>query len=249
MTLLISAFDNPTADFSVIQGLSGNGQVVAGASYPQGIPGVLTIENGIMRAFHADDHASTSGPRTEIYLTPDSYSAESWVVWEFMLPGAYWYDFTGIVTIGQFHDSPDGSDSTPRQPNFMLQFNNRNLQVVWPSAVLPTEVSASRQVSAIPLELDRWYQACIHFLWKDTTTGFREVFVDRVPVYREWNVPTSYTDTVAPYFKLGLYITNNGDLAGDKVNYVRNLKRYSGLESHANVMGGVPISRQTISQI
>lgn len=249
MTQILSAFDNPTADFSVIQGLSGNGQAVAGASYPQGIPGVLTIENGIMRAFCSDDHATTSGGhRTEIYLPADTFTAESWVTWSFMLPSAYWADFTGIITIAQFHDTPDSGDPA-RQPSFMLQFNNRNLQTTWPSAVLPMEVSASRQVSGLTLELDRWYSMCARFKWSITTTGFREIFCDRVPIYREWNVPTNYDDVVGPYFKLGMYFTNNGNSCGQKVLYARNLERWTGNDGYQAVMGGVPVIAARMQQL
>ncbi len=241
MTLLASYFDSPSADFSSVPSIGGNGISGAGSLRPYGIPDVLTLENGWMRAFHADWHAYVAnGPRTEIYLAVDTFGTESWYTWDFMLPAGFWSDFTGITTFGQMHDSPDDGNTTPRQPNFMLQYNNRNLQATWPSATLPAQVSASRQVPGIYLDFDRWYSMCIRFSWKTDATGFREVFCDRVPICREWNVPTSYSDTAAPYFKLGLYITNNGNLAGDKVLYIRNLKRWSGNDGYTTVMGGVP---------
>jgi hypothetical protein len=249
MTLIMSAFDSPSATFAPIQGVSGNGINIAGASNPQGIPDVLTIENGAMRAYCSDDHATTSGGhRTEIYLTPDTFTAESWIAWDFMLPSSNWVGFTGIITIAQMHDSPDTGDPA-RQPSFMLQYNNRNLQATWPSAVLPAEVSASRQVPGITLDFDRWYSMCIRILWKTDATGFREVFCDRAPIYREWNVPTSYSDVVAPYFKLGMYFTNNFNPCGNKVLYARNLKRWSGNDGYQTAMGGIVLPRTRITQI
>lgn len=250
MTLLISAFDSPNSTYAPIQGLSGVGVAIAGASNPQGIADVLTLENGVMRAYCSDAHALTSGGhRTEIYFLPDTFGVESWYTWDFLLPSDYWTGFTGIITIGQFHDSPNAGNSTPRQPNFMLQFNNKNLQVTWPKAVLPTEQSSSRQAPGVNLDFDRWYSMCIRFSWKTDATGFREVFVNRTPVYREWGVPTSYNDTVAPYFKLGMYFTNNLNPCGEKVLYVKNLKRWSGNDGYQAVMGGAPLTPPKISQV
>src|SRR5687768_79852 len=98
MTLVASY---PFTDFSGVQGVSGNGQVLAGASSPSGIPNVLTIENGWMRAFLTDSHAVTTiGKRTEMYLTSDTLG-ENWYAWEFMLPSQYWSGFPGAMTVGQ----------------------------------------------------------------------------------------------------------------------------------------------------
>lgn len=248
MTLLLSAFDNPSATFAPIQGVSGNGLNIAGASNPAGISGVLTIENGMMRAFYTDTQADTIGPRTEIYLTPDTFGVESWVTWEFMLPSTYWTTFTGVITMGQMHDTADGGDPT-RQPNIMLQFVNKTLQIALPSATLPTESTGFRRVPGINVEFDRWYSVCMRFLWSSTSTGFRELFLDRVPMLREWNLATAYSDTIAPYLKLGLYITNGGNPCGDKVLYVRNLKRWSGNDGYQTVMGGLPTPPQRIMEI
>lgn len=245
MTLLISAFDSPSATYAPIQGLSGIGIAVAGASNPQGIPDVLTLESGVMKAFCSDSHPITSGGhRTEIYFLVDNFTSETWFAWDFKIPAAYWSDFTGIITIAQYHDSPDTGDPPSRQPNFALQFNNRNLQTVWPTSLPNDGPVSSREVSAIDLEFDRWYSMCIRIKWATDTTGFREVFCDRVPVYREWNVITSYFDTVAPYFKTGMYFTNNGNPCGDKVIYVRNLTRRSGNDGYQTAIGNVPVSMQ-----
>lgn len=250
MTLVSSFFDSPSANYAAVPGVSGDGVSGSGSVHVSGIPSCLTLENGVMRAYHADAHASTSGPRTEIYFIADAMNAEIWYAWDFMLPAAYWNGFDGIVTIGQFHDSPDVDPPDPpsRQPNFMLQFNRGNLQAVWPFSGLPADSFASLKVPGVALQYDRYYSVCTRFKWSTTTTGFREVFVDRVRIHREWNVPTSYTDTVAPFFKLGLYITNDGNLAGDKVIYIRNLKLWSGNDGYQTVMGGVPRVGTRISQ-
>lgn len=245
MTLLSSFFDSPTANFASVPGVSGNGVSGAGSVYPTGIPNVLTLENGAMRAYHTDAHASTSGPRTEIYFLSDSYGVEVWYTWEFMLPSLYWSGFDGKVTIGQLHDKPDVGDPPSRQPTFMLQFNRGNLQVVLPASGLPADTFTSLNLSRVKLEYGRYYLVCARFLWSTTTTGFREIYVDKYPIYREWNIPTNYTDVEGPYLKLGLYITNDGVLAGDKVIYIRNLKLYSGNDGYQTVMGGVPRSRPT----
>lgn len=245
MTLVASY---PFTDFSLVQGVSGDGQVLAGASYPQGIPGVLTIENGAMRAFLTDSHAITTiGHRTEMYLTPDSATGENWYAWEFMLPAAYWQGYSvGSLTIGQLHDTNDVGDAA-RQPNFMLQAHHGNLCVVWPRATLPTESISYDRFAVADIEYDRWHSVCVRINWQITATGFREVFVDRVPVYRQWSVPTAYDDVVGPWFKLGIYNTSGG-LSGDKVAYFRNLKRWTGNDGYQAVMGGVPVIAARMQQ-
>lgn len=250
MTLLISAFDSPNSSYAPIQGISGIGLALAGASNTQGIPGVLTLENGVMRAYCSDSHPLTSGGhRAEIYLLPDNYTSESWYTWDFKMPAYYWDSFTGIIAIAQMHDSPDTGDPASRQPNFALQFNNRVLQTVWPTSVPADSPVGSREVSGIDLEFDRWYSMCVRFNWATDATGFREVFCNRVPIYREWNISTSYVDTVAPYFKCGMYFTNNGNPCGEKVLYVKNLKRWSGNDGYQTVMGGAPLTPPKISQV
>ena len=245
MTLVASY---PFTDFSGVQGVSGNGQVLAGASYPQGIPDVLTIENGAMRAFLSDSHAITTvGHRTEMYLTPDANSGEVWYAWEFMLPAAYWAAYTGgALTTGQWHDSNDVGDGA-RQPNAMFQVLGGVLYITWPRAALPTEGTQFDRFPLIELEWDRWYSVCVRVNWQITTTGFREVFVDRVQRFRQWNVATAYDDTVGPYFKLGIYNTSGGN-SEDKVAYFRNLKRWSGNDGYQAVVGGVPVIAAPIQQ-
>ena len=230
----------PFTDFSGVQGVSGNGQVLSGALYPAGIAGVLTIEDGNMKAFLTDAHAITTvGHRTEMYLTPDSTTGEVWYAWEFMLPAAYWSGYAvGSLTIGQLHDTNDVGDGA-RQPNFMVQVYGKDLCIVWPRATLPTEDTAFDRFPVAPLQYDTWISICVRVNWQITSVGFREVFVNRVPVYRRWNVATAYDDVTGPYFKLGIYNTSGG-LSGDKYAYFRNLKRWSGNNGYQDVLGGVP---------
>jgi hypothetical protein len=238
----------PFTDFSLIQGLQGNGQILAGASYPQGISDVLTIEDGSLRAFVTDSHAITAGNRrSEIYLTPDSLG-ENWYAWEFMLPSEYWAAYTGgALTCGQMHDSPDGSDGA-RQPNFMLQIMGGVLYVVWPRATLPTELTTFDRFAVANLEWDRWYSVCLRVNWQITTAGFREVLIDRVPVYRQWGVATAYDDVAQPYFKLGIYNTSGG-LSGEKLAYFRNLARWTGNDGYQTVLGGLPLPPSLVTEI
>lgn len=248
MTLILSAFDSPSATYAPIQGISGIGMALAGASNPSGIPDVLTLENGMMRAYTSDDHPVTSGGhRTEIYLTADAVNTQVWLTWDFMLPSSYWNGFTGIITICQFHDTPDAGDPA-RQPAFMLQVNDRNLQVALPKATLPTELLASKQMPGVNISFDVWYSMCVRIKWAIDNTGFREVFVNKMPILREWNLATNYDDTVGAYFKLGMYFTNNFNPCGNKVLYARNLKKWTGNDGYQTVLGGIPLPRERINQ-
>lgn len=238
MSLVISY---PFTDLSGVQGVSGNGQVLAGASYPQGIENVLEVINGELVATLSDDHAVTTvGYRTEIYLTPDSATGENWYAWEFMLPSAYWADYTGgPLTVGQMHDSPDGGDPT-RQPNFMFQVTNKELCILWPRTV-PTEGTTFDRIPIQQLVWDRWYHVCVRINWQTDSTGFREVLLDKMSVYKQWNIATAYADTLGPYFKLGIYNTSGG-LSGVKKAHFRNLSRWTGNNSYQTVCADSPKS-------
>lgn len=250
MTLLLSAFEKVEANFCEIQGVSGNGQNQPGTfNNCNGLANILTVENGQMRAYLDNGHQPTDGDklRTEIYLTPDNFY-EYWYGWEFKLPSTNWAGFKGPMTIGQMHDKPNIGNSTPRHPNFMLQVYDENLCIVWPQSILPEESIFYNRIPILKMEWDKWYFVCIHINWKTTTAGFREVFVDRIPVYREWNVPTSYNDMEGPYLKLGIYNTS-GQLPGEKLAYYRNLKRWMGNDGYQLVLGGVPALPPHFSEI
>lgn len=241
-TLTGAFFTTGNSDFSGIPGLSGMGITISGTASPQGIPGALSIENGMMVAETNDNQPKTGGAyRTEIYFdaVPDG---ETWTTWDFMLPDGPWAEWQGDVTMGQFHDHEDAGDPVGRQPPIMLQFRDGVYQVVWPRDPLPPDCMAARQVGVLTLEYNRWYSVAVHINWTiDPIVGFREVFVDRVPVYREFNCATMYDDVNNPYLKLGVYITNDGFLAGYKKAYFKNLKFWTGTGSYEDIIGGVPI--------
>src|SRR5687768_6094763 len=191
-----------------------------------------------MRAFLTESHAVTTiGKRTEMYLTSDTIG-ENWYAWEFMLPSQYWSGFAGAMTVGQWHDYADGGDSA-RQPNAMLQVMNGVLYIVWPRATLPTESTLYDRIAILNIQWGQWHSICFRANWQTTTAGFREVFVDKVPVYRKWNIATAYDDVIQPYFKLGIYNTSGGS-SGDKLAYFRNLTRWTGNDGYQAVMGSVP---------
>ena len=155
-----------------------------------------------------------------------------------MLPSAYWADYAGgPLTCGQLHDTADGGDPT-RQPNFMIQIQNKELCILWPRTV-PTENTTFDRIPIQQLSWDRWYHICVRINWATDATGFREVLLDRMSVYRQWNCATAYVDTIGPYFKLGIYNTSGG-LSGEKKAHFRNLSRWTGNNSYQAVFGDSP---------
>jgi hypothetical protein len=79
-------------------------------------------------------------------------------------------------------------------------------------------------------------------LWKNTSTGLLDFYIDGVCVYRLATRGTAY-NLDAPYFKCGVYDGPHLEDFGTKACYVRNVSKYTGnLDGYATVLGQVPLS-------
>lgn len=240
-TLTGEWFTNGNSDFTGIPGLSGNGGTISGNNSPSGIPGALFIQNGAMVARVTDEQAFTAGAqRTEIYFNADP-AGENWHTWDFMFPSAFWPGWQGAVTCGQWHDDYPGGP-VGRELPFSFQYRDGVLQAVFPGCTLPADCYTYNRVGVEMLECNKWYSIAFHVKWATDGTGFREVFVNRKPVYREWNCSTTYLDANLPYLKLGVYVVTTGHIpSGDKELHVRNLRSWTGAGSYEDVLGYIPI--------
>lgn len=228
-----------SSTFAGITQLQCIGETVTGDSHPNGYPGRLEIIDGVMKSTIVDTDAATqTGIRSEV-IAPISTRAEYWYLVDFMVPGT-WDISVNTMSLIKIHDSPDGGDN-PRWPNFRVEIRSGKLTTSVPNTTLPAEVASGRQMSVMDLEFNRWYRACLHVNWQINTTGFREFFIDGVPQFREFGVPTHYDDVVGPYLKVGTYDgTHNGGF-GTLTSYYRNIKVYSGSASYPEMLGSVPL--------
>lgn len=233
-------YDAPlVASFSDVATLEALGTMSTGLASPFGIGDALTIVNGSMRSYIRDtDPLTFFGQRSEITL-PVEPNAERWYTWEMFVPA----DFEDAVEINlqQIHDTPDGGDPA-KAPNFVLVTKSGALYVVVPSAQLPTESAGSKSFFVGRLVKNKWVRYCLHINYQTNMSGMREFFIDSIPVFRQFTVPTHYVDAVGPYFKLGLYNHQHVAGFGSRTAYYRRLKSYSGAESYLNVLGSNPVT-------
>lgn len=224
-------------DFSNVYQLQALGQVISGAESINGIGAALTLEDGIMKATVTDSDAQTAlGQRSEIRV-PSSNRSEYWYSFEFMVPQDW--DDAKAMSIMQIHDSPDVGDLS-RFPNFLLTVEGSGIVVLCPIANLPVENANGVRLSYYPLVKGRWNFCVLHAFWQINTTGFREFFINNVPILRQFNLPTHYDDLNGPYLKLGTYDFYHSGGFGTKTAYYRNIKIWSGNDGYTSIMGSPP---------
>jgi hypothetical protein len=227
------------ADFSGVNTLQAQGSIATGNSSPSGIGSALLIENGVMKStITQSDTLTATGIRAEITALADSF-AERWYVWEFMLPENF-NPSTDPISLMQIHDKPDGGDGAKAVPFTLYYEQSGYFAAHVPAQTLPTEGTNFKPAGVLDVQKGRWYKACLHVLWSTTTTGFREFYMDGVPLFRHFNVPTMYSDATGPYFKLGCYDATHNARFGTATAYFRNVAIWSGNDGYQAVMGGLP---------
>ncbi len=227
--------------FSGVNQLQANGTVVSGNSSPSGVVGRLEIINGVMCAtVNSGDMQTSLGHRSEIRAQNDVIG-EFWYTWDMLIPTSWESDIA--MSVMQIHDSPDGGDN-PRFPNFLLTVEDDSLVVLVPSATLPTEGVNGTRVAVESLQKGQWLNFCLHVSWQTSTTGFRELFINKTPVYKQFGIATHYTDINGPYLKLGVYDYYHVGSFLEKTAYFRNVRVWTGNDGYQQVMGGVPESKR-----
>ena len=227
--------------FAEVYQLQANGINDSGDNLPSGIPTCIDVvadplgqRGNVMRATTRDADAATSlGQRSEIRYESQGLG-EYWFRWKFMLPES-WAD-DRLFSIMQIHDSPDGGDN-PRFPNFLIMAGVSEIVVMVPNATLPTESATGKVVGSVALVRWKWYDCCLHVNWQTGATGFRVLFIDQVPVIRQFGIPTHYADVTGPYFKLGVYDYNHAPGWGERTAYFDDVEIWSGNDGYQAVMG------------
>lgn len=205
-----------TTDFRGVPSLQANGSTgTDGDDSPEGIDGRLEIVpdpagvyGSVMRAtLYETDAEVGEGVRSEIAQRGSTHGAtftEYWYCFKFKL-SEDWPSLSEPFTIAQLHDTPDIDDVLVKTPNFIFCLKNGHFRCIVPGQ-LPTENQVFNYVGSVGADRGVWHDVCIHALWaKAAPTGFRECFVDGIPIYREHGIYTSYDDAKGPFFKLGIY--------------------------------------------
>lgn len=225
--------------FTGVSTIQTMGVNVAGGAYPVGIPGSIVISDGVAKlTVNETDPVTFGGKRTEMTFTGHRpTTGEVWYKWQFMIPSAYQFD--AEMTVAQFHETPDATDPEAAV-QFVLLLHKTRLYARVPSSIL-TSSTASHRLASFPFEYDRWYEICLHANWQPTASGFWEMFVDRIPMFRAWNVANAYVDEIGGYLKLGIYNFNSLSGWGTKIGYYSNVKVWAGSASYEAILGGTPL--------
>lgn len=235
MTMVSTHNFSDLASFLQVQAIGINAY---GNEAPQGIPGRIELANNVLQATLYDtDEEVNLGQRSEVRLDADS-NAEYWYKFEMRL-GAGWV-FDEPMLVFQMHDTPfDGVND--RTPNLMLVAEDGQLICITPTT-MPAETNQATRAARIPVVPGEWFEVMVHARWKPDTTGFREVFIDRRPLLKQFSVATQYTgDTDGPYLKLGIYNYFHKLAYLPKNTEYRNLTRWTNKEGYSRVLGSPPL--------
>ncbi len=239
MTLLAS---HPLATtFSEVYTLQTMGMNVSGKAYPRGIPGSFDLIDGVAKVTVRDSDPRTYGERrSEMQFNHQlDPTGERWYTWKFMIPSNWNFD-TGMA-IMQIHETQDEGDIQNRAVQFVLLLENGQLVARVPSSI-ETESPDSYRLAIHPFSFDKWYFMCLHANWQHTQAGFWEMFVDNVPMFRQYGIATAYDDLVGGYLKLGIYNFHKAEGWGTKTIYVSDVNIWSGNDGYREVMGSPPMA-------
>lgn len=210
---------------------------------PDGLNDNLVITDGVLASTMRQTDALTYfGHRADISWRSDTRD-EYWYTWRVMIPTS-WSSYSKRIVIAQIHDRGDSGDPT-QYPNLLLMADKQEITAVVPSSIYPTPVNAGSTKGGIRIVLGQWYDCCLHANWQ-ISGGFREFFINRMPIFREYNLPTEYDNVQGPYLKIGLYDAYHWGDFGTKTAFFSEVKVWSGLESYQTVMGGVPLPPQRV---
>lgn len=234
-----------TSSFAGVPSLQANGSAgLSGDASPAGVSGRLDIvpdptgvRGNVMRSrLYENDAKSGNGHRSEIANTASGFS-EYWYSWKMML-GDDWTDLNEPFSLMQLHDTPDDGDAI-KTPNLLVAVLSGHFRAIVPDP-LPTENQIFNRKGSLGIQTLRWYDCCVHVNWKTSgVAGFREVLFDRVPIYREHNVVTSYDDVEGPFLKLGVYDGLNAAAGyAQRTAYYSDIRVWAGAANHVDGMGG-----------
>lgn len=229
-------FQNAT-DFPLCRYLGANGIFETGPELPNGIPGHITIDSGACRLYvNTTTDLDTAGwKRTEIdFGAFPTANGEFWTSFEFRRD----WGFDEYVVIGSWAPLINGASGTTYVP-IGFRIRNQNLIIQAPKDLSVIGFN-NQDLGVAPIGVGKWHKVVAHVNLQPNNTGFREVFLDGVPMFRQYGIPTTYGTADGHYFKLGPYDGEHLLKFEEATLYIRNVSMWSGLGSYQTVMGNVP---------
>ncbi len=246
MTQILNLPFQSAADFSNCRWLAANGIFQAGSTLPNGITDHIFIENNACKLLlnTVTDAPDSSGwMRTEVDFGdfPTAFG-EVWSTFEFK----YDWTFTNYIVIGSWSVMISGASGTTYVPiGFRIRDNCLVIQAPLDLGVIGF---SNQDLAVIPIQPGTWYQVCAHSNLQSGATGFREILLDGVPIFRQWNAPTTYVDATAHYFKVGPYDGLHTKMFTEAIMHIRNVTMWTGNDGYQAVIGGVPRTPRRLVQ-
>lgn len=234
-----------TSSFAGVPSLQANGSSgLTGDASPSGVSGRLEIVrdptgvrgNVMMSRIFETDTVTASYIRSEIANEPSEFS-EYWYSWKMMF-GDDWGTFSEPFSIMQAHDTPDDGDPV-NAPTFILAILSGHIRGIIPGHTLPSDGSTLARVGSTAVQAGVWYDCCVHANWKKSgVAGFREFFIDGVPIWRQHNVVTEYDNVEGPFLKLGVYDGLSASAGwAQRTAYYSDIRVWAGAANHIDGMG------------
>ncbi len=221
--------------------LQANGTSISGNSSPNGIADRIEIVNNAARlTLYGTDAETNAGHRTGVRFGTFPNSGECWSSADFMIDPLW--TTNNYSALGSWYPSPDaGEESIVKHVNIGLRIVDKDtLFVAVPATTLPAVTDTGKIVAARKITQGKWHNVVIRVNLQTNATGWREVYLDRVKIFGEYNVPTAYDDANGPYYKMEMRtLSQDYDMVR---MWVKNAKQWTGNESFSITMGGVPVA-------
>ncbi len=233
-----NTFSNNVANILQLQAFN---TPVSGAASPYGIPHRLTLDTGVLAAYIEDTDPTTfGGIRSELHLDAQNINEDCWYLFDVRCDKQDWIQrSTEEISIFQVH----ALDTIPNTSiNMSAVIVHGNLKIVTPIPEPPVNPIGDTLKASYPMPFDRWVKVAFHAYWKADDNGVIEVYLDGVPIFRQYNRGTAYTGD-KPYLKMGCYDTFHTAAFGTRRAYYRNLEIWRGTASYSTVLrndGGRP---------
>lgn len=216
--------------------LAALGKNLDGSTFPEGVPERLEIIDGALQAtVYPHDTLTNNGRRAEVVIgTFPSNTGEFWSSFDFKLPMDW--TFKEMVMLGSWYPTPDAEDPT-KHVTMGFRIANTSILLIVPET-LPGNTNTGRTVARAEISRGEWYTLTCRINLQTDSTGFREVYLNRVPILKESGIATTYFDVAGPYFKFGVY-SGEYNYRYLRIHF-RNASMWSGNDGYQKVMGGPP---------
>lgn len=234
--------------FGGVRNLEYDGNNLANVLVPaSGVPGHFELTGDGVKVTVNETDAETYGERRaemsfKHQLDP---TGERWYTWKFMVPSIW--NFNSGMAIMQIHEASDSGDPAVAV-QLVLLLENGQLVARVPTDVL-TPGTSSYNLATYPFAFDRWYSMCLHANWTLDTKGFWEMFVDGIPMFKQYGIANAYDNVLGGYLKLGIYNYSGSSGWGTKSIYVKDVSIWSGNDGYQAVMGTVPVKQRRMQQL